>query len=152
MKTHEKRYEKQKRLEKANQLIQVISEVGRKFFNHNGRLTRFKLDPRGRVWLLDAGNERRIYAHYRYGWRGFSEGGTLEAMCRQLVKYISKNKLLYHKTFGPFPDWLNDGDPWGYGKEAMEIVRKKAVELGITAPSADDEARAEANQDAANPL
>lgn len=122
--------EKQQRTEKVNQLIQAISAVGRKFFRYKENISQFEIDKQGRVWFVDGYCGKRIYAHYKHSWRGFSEGGTLMSICKELVDYIRTGKLLHERTFGPFPDWVCDGDPWGY-KADMEVVRKKAVELGI---------------------
>jgi hypothetical protein len=132
------REEKQKRLEKVNQIIQTISEVGRKFFRYK-EVSRFEIDARGKIWFVDGYRGKRIYAHYKHSWRGFSEGGTLMSICKEFVDYIRKGTLLHPRTFGPFASWVCDGDPWGY-RDDMEIVRKKAVELGILAEATHDQA------------
>ncbi len=122
--------EKDKRLEQANELLKVIANCGRKFFFHNGRVSHFEIDGRGRVWFIDAYREARIYTHYIQGrWHGFSEGGTLRDLVIRLRDYILSGKQV-GKVFGPFPDWYSDGDPWGYGSD-MQFVYQSAVRLAI---------------------
>jgi hypothetical protein len=43
-----------------------------------------------------------------------------------------RGTMMSARVFGPFPGWLSDGDPWGYGED-MERVREEAVRLGICA-------------------
>lgn len=124
------RYER--RAEKANELLEHIADRGRRFFTHEGRVSRFEVDARGRVWFIDKYQEDRLYCHGRHAltsWR-FSEGGTLRSLCLALVGYIRTGKPL-GGHFGPWPEWICDGDPWGYGFEAMHGIRHHARELGI---------------------
>lgn len=121
---------KQDRVEKANQLLSIIASCGRNFFKHGGQVSFFRLDQHGRVWFVDAYTGRPIYTHYTKGrWIGFSEGGTLRDVVIRLRDFITIGKQL-GKTFGPFPDWYSDGDPWGY-EEHMQWVRTHAQNLGI---------------------
>jgi len=120
---------RQERLVIANQLIDVIASHGRRFFHHNGRVSRFELDHRGRVWFVDKYTNSRIYTHYRYHWRDFTEGGTLRNLVIELRDYIMGRRMdLPLELLGPWPDSYCGGDLWGYG-DAMIEVRKKAVEL-----------------------
>jgi hypothetical protein len=120
---------KQERLEQANELLRLIAHSGRKFFAHNGRVSRFEFDYRGRIWFVDAYRETRIYTHApNSNWRGFSEGGTLHAAVLHLRDYIRTGKQT--KDFGPWPDWYSNGDPWGYGSD-MLTIRDAAIRLGI---------------------
>lgn len=74
---------KQERLELANQVIAEISKRGRRFFAHKDRIARLEIDARGRIWFVDAYTQKRVYTHYKHEWRGFSNGGTLQALiCR----------------------------------------------------------------------
>jgi hypothetical protein len=118
--------QKQLRLEKANQLLKVIASCGRRFFAHQGRVSRFELDTGGRVWFVDAYNEARIYTHRTNGrWRGFSEGGTLRSLVIALRDYIQTGEPIPSGYLGPWPDWYCAGDPWGYG-ESMKLVAEAA--------------------------
>lgn len=119
------------RCEKVNDLLRCIGEVGRRFFHHDGRYARFEVGLRGRVWLHDHYSRKRIYTHYPYRWRGFTNGGTLKALCIALRDFIMRGKPVKSGHFGPWPDWYCGGDLWGYG-DAMEGVRAKALELGVT--------------------
>jgi hypothetical protein len=128
--------EKQDRLNKANELIALIAGCGRKFFAHNGRISHFEIDQRGRIWFIDAYREARIYTHFISGrWHGFSEGGTLRDLVIRLRDFISIGKKITG-VFGPFPDWYSEGDPWGYGQD-MQKVAEKALELAISEKSED---------------
>lgn len=120
------------RAAKANILLEAIAGSGRQFFKHNGRVSRFEVDARGRVWFIDKYREARLYCHGRHAltsWR-FSEGGTLRSLCLALVGYIQTGKPLGGQ-FGPWPEWICDGDPWGYGVLNMESLRDEARALGI---------------------
>lgn len=121
---------KTRRVAQANQLLQVIAGCGRRFFCHQGRVSRFELDARGRVWFIDAYREARIYTHYTSGrWHGFSEGGTLRDLVIKLRQFIQYGYDIGY-MLGPFPDWYSGGDPWGYG-ESMKIVQDCAMKTGV---------------------
>jgi hypothetical protein len=122
---------KDERASLANSFIDAIASCGRKFFFHNGRISRFEVDARGRVWFIDAYNERRIYTHYKYRWRGFSEGGTLRSLVEKLRDFIRTGEQP-QLHLGPWPKWICDGDLWGYGED-MAKVRDAATPL--TAPA-----------------
>jgi hypothetical protein len=130
------------RLGRANELLAVIASCGRKFFANTSpetesvggaRLTQFELAPSGHVYLIDRYKGRRIYTHYQGRWRGFSEGGTLKALCEELRDFIRSGKPIYHLSFGPWPEWVCNGDLWGYGTDIQQ-VRDAANRLGIIAP------------------
>lgn len=124
---------KKTRAEQANMFLAAIAGCGRRFFAHSGRVSRFEVDDRGRVWFIDAYREARIYTHYKYRWRGFSEGGTLRGLVLQLRDFIrTGTPATMH--LGPFPDWVCNGDLWGY-KGDMEIVREAAVTCGVVPPN-----------------
>jgi len=127
--------DKAERTRKANDLILTIANYGRKFFQHNGRISRFELDARGRIWFIDAYRESRIYTHYAHGhWRGFSEGGTLRDLVIALRKYIASGTQLNPSYLGPYPEWYSSGDPWGYGEDMLKISQA-AVDLQIVLPT-----------------
>lgn len=113
----------------ANRFIEAIASCGRMFFAHKERVSRFEVDARGRVWFIDGYTGRRIYTHYKYHWRGFTEGGTLRALVENLRDFIRTGETP-KLNFGPWPRWLSDGDMWGYGED-MEKVRSAAIESGL---------------------
>lgn len=122
---------KQERAEIANQMLAEIGSCGRKFFAHNGRVSRFEVDERGRVWLIDKYKERRVYTHYLGRWNGFTEGGTLRRLIERMRDFIRDGSLLPAGIFGPWPEWICGGDLWAYGED-MQRVRDAALRLGIT--------------------
>jgi hypothetical protein len=109
------------RLEKANEFINTIGSCGRRFFNHNGEVSRLEVDARGRVWFIDSYSKKRVYTHYRFEWRGFTNGGTLRCLIAYLRDYIKRGERFYIPSF----------HYWGYDENAMAIVKHKAVELGL---------------------
>jgi len=121
---------KQERVLKVNELIKVIADHGRRFFysTKNNRYASIEIDTRGKIWWVDDYTGKRIYTHYRYGWRGFSHGGTLKSLVEAFRDYISRNKPINLRYFGPWPEYYCNGDLWGYGDD-MQKVRDKACEL-----------------------
>ena len=133
--------EREDRMNRVNVLLRIIAACGHRFFHHEGRYARFVMDRRGRIWFEDAYTQRRIYTHHPWTqWRrGFTEGGTLLCLVKALQQFIMKAAPVPAHRFGPWPEWVCRGDPWGYGPE-MEIVRAAARSLGIVAAPAEEEA------------
>lgn len=125
---------KKGRAEQASRFLTAIAGCGRKFFAHNGRVSRFEVDDRGRVWFVDSYREHRIYTHYEGRWRGFSEGGTLRSLVCVLRDFIRTGEQ-QRLHLGPWPDWICNGDLWGYGAD-MATVRTAAEACGIVPPNA----------------
>lgn len=125
---------KTERMKKANELLKTIASHGRKFFNYHERygVSRFDVDGRGRVWFVDGSTGKRIYLHYKYWGKGFSEGGTLKSLVNALMKFIRDGELVSRSHFGPWPEWVCNGDLWGYGDD-MQAVRERAEHLGVVA-------------------
>lgn len=123
---------KTERAKKVNQLLEAIAERGRGFFNYPKRygVSRFDVDARGRVWFVDGWTGKRIYLHYKYWGKGFSEGGTLKSLVDALMKFIRDGEMVPASHLGPWPEWVCGGDLWGYGDD-MQAVRERAAELGI---------------------
>lgn len=120
------------RADAANALLDHISNLGRRFFHHAGRVSRFEVDDRGHIWFIDKYTTCRLYCHgsealtdYR-----FTEGGTLRRLCLALRDFIRTGKPL-GRHLGPFPDWICEGDPWDYGLENMAALREQAYYLGL---------------------
>ncbi|WP_205403040.1 MULTISPECIES: hypothetical protein [unclassified Shewanella] len=119
------------RVEHANALIKVISEHGRKFFEHNGVIATFELDKNGKVWFVDEYTKVRIYTHLGRKWHGFSHGGTLRDLVCAIRDYIYKGIQLDIDWIAPSRRNPDNGDIWGYGKEAAAAVRAAAAQLPI---------------------
>lgn len=125
---------KYERAEIANKMLITIATRGRKFFAYQDRVSQFDIDHRGRIWFIDKYTQKRICVSYRGRWRGFSEGGTLQALIERLRDFIAQGKALPPTIFGPWPEWVCGGDLWGYG-DAMEQVRQAAKDLRLTTTS-----------------
>jgi hypothetical protein len=132
---------KQDRAEIANKIIRIIASHGRRFYSMNSdrrvplpesenRISRFEVDRRGRVWFIDKYTQKRIYVAYEYWKRGFSDGGTLRDVVVMLRDYITgKRPEVQMGRFGPYPEWACGGDPWGYGREEMALMRQEIAAL-----------------------
>lgn len=117
---------KQERLEKANQLLDCVKSCGRRFFETSGNKkynAKFFINDKGNVYFIDdyTGAEICIRGD-RIRKQGFSHGGGLNDFITLLGQYVKKGGFLIRHDFGHY---------WGYGDD-IEIVRAKALELGIT--------------------
>lgn len=124
------------RLENANAVLLAISRHGRRFFEHKGRVSQFEMDIRNHVWLRDKWTGKRVHLTKRGRWRHFSDGGTLRALCQALLEYIRTGEPIGPSWFGPWPQWICDGDLWGYGHEAMTALRAELSKLPAVRPVA----------------
>jgi hypothetical protein len=117
------------RVEHVNALIKIIASHGRKFFDHKGDLATMELDRRSKVWFVDEYTKARIYTHYSRRWRGFNHGGTLRGLVEAMRDYITKGQKLPLGWIAPTRCNPDNGDIWGYGKEAAAAVREEAAKL-----------------------
>lgn len=129
------------RLVAANDLLQTIASLGRRFFHYQGRVGQLDVDGRGRVWYVDPYAGRRVFTHYRGEWRGFSSGGTMRGLVRALRDFVKDGTQIREPRgpLGPWPAWYGSGDLWGYGDD-MDAVRTRARELGILPAVPDQDA------------
>jgi hypothetical protein len=104
---------RRQRCEQANEVIRAIASCGRKFFSHDKGLARFEVDERGRVWFCDDWSGKRVYTHVAWLGRGFTHGGTLNALVRGMARYIVHGKPMR-------PEWF-DGEHWGYGEDIAKV-------------------------------
>lgn len=121
------------RARRASALLEVIAACGRRFFHRDGRVARFEVDDRGRVWLrLEWPRDRMFFLHRPEGrrWNQWPHGGTLKRLVIALRDYITSGEPI-GGHFGPWPSFVSGGDLWGYGDEAMAEVRAAARALGI---------------------
>lgn len=121
---------KVERINQVNKLITYISSIGRRFFNDDYKVSCMFL-KNGRVWFYDSYSGKNIYTHYSGRWRGFTHGGTMRNLIIEFKNYIMTGNKINPNYFGPFPEWMCGGDLWGYGKENMELIRNKAIELEV---------------------
>lgn len=116
--------EERSRLRQANDLLRVIASTGRKFFRWRGRVAHFELGKRGHVMFVDHYNGKRMLVRYLgTSWPGFTSGGTMRELVSRLGAYVKRGEKLPSRILGPWPDWICDGDLWGYGAD-MEKVRE----------------------------
>ena len=112
-----------KRTMQANELLRIIDESDRSFFNDkNGNISYF-LIINNRVCYNDKYTNFIIKQFPEYnGWYGFSNGGTMREFILQLVLYIRKGKPRYKKYYF---------NAWGISEENKEKIRQKMIEIGF---------------------
>lgn len=126
------------RIAKANQLIEFIGQHGRRFFYYKkeGRYSYFKhviSNSQMRIYYVDKYTNADLPLTHTNSKRWnirFSDGGTLKRLIIDLADYIRTGKFLPSHSLGPWPEWVCDGDLWGYGED-MAKVRAEAERLGI---------------------
>lgn len=130
---------KHDRLLKANKLIATIATCGRLFFSSEKyqRISRFEIHDNGRLYYFDKHTAELLPLSHTKSHRWdtkFSDGGTLKALIEYMAHYIRTGRPITNQyVFGPWEEWMCNGDLWGYGDD-MNIVRNKAMALGIFQP------------------
>ena len=130
--------DKAERLAKANEFIRIIATHGRKFFNHEGSISRLLFDDQGRVSFFDSYSKRYVYTYGNGRWKGFTNGGTLRNLIVRLREYI-QGKIetgdqlfmilpMYNRNKLMWPD-----HPWGYPEADMTIVIEAARRIFCSA-------------------
>lgn len=134
--TVKKTQERDHRLREVNAFIRVVGSCGRRFFyrkvagSMNGdagvrdsgeRWCRITADERGRLWWHDDWSWNPQYLHYAGRWKNFSHGGTLKVLVQHLARFIQTGKKLPKGILGPWPEWICEGDPWGYGDDMQQV-------------------------------
>jgi hypothetical protein len=121
---------KQARVKKANAVIKIISEHGRRFFYSSiyDRTSKFGLDRHGQTWYVDDHSGMKLYPfHVEKKWPGFTHGGTLKNLVAALAQYIATGEKL---AIGYFP-LEHDAHLWAYGQDVMQEVRRLVMETGV---------------------
>jgi hypothetical protein len=131
---------KEERLVAANKLLELIGQHGRHFFRHGDETSHFVLKD-GKTYLCDAKTKRTIAIIKNKRWPGFSEGYTLQSLIVNVSYYILHGDQLTN-DLGPWPDYIANGDLWGYSPYAMIIIRREARRLGILSQALTPEATA----------
>lgn len=117
---------KENRVDTANKFIKIISDHGRRFFEHKGEVGRFELKNGHIVWVCEY-TKKHIHLSYQY-WK-FHHGGTMRHLINQLADFIRGKRELPLGCLGPWSETMCGGDLWGYGKDEMQIVRDKCTSL-----------------------
>jgi hypothetical protein len=117
----------------ANKLICIIASCGRQFFYYSpeARTSYFTMDISGKKVLYRDRYSQKIFdTASKKSWRelGFSNGGTLEDLVRNLAEYIRTAEKLSFHVLGP-QRTSDDSNIWGYDRVSMEKVRTEAANL-----------------------
>jgi len=117
------------RLGQANALIKAISEHGRRFFWNEGseRLARLELSDAGRLYWVDDYKGDRVFTGtiggYEHRWVGFSHGGTLKDLARDMRDYVVSGRQIQA--------WRVGQDCWGYRPTDAAALREKVKGMPI---------------------
>lgn len=121
---------KQARARKANAVIKIISDHGRRFFYSSiyERTSKFGLDRHGQTWYVDDHSGMKLYPfNVEKKWPGFTHGGTLKNLIAALANYVATGEKL---SIGYFP-LERDDVLWAYGQDVMKEVRRLVLETGV---------------------
>lgn len=123
---------KEERCKLANELILLIANTGRMFFNYeeNGGIVSFFTLDKGRTYFIDGYTQKHIYAYdNRYFRNKFTQGGTMQGLVLDLAEYIRTG----------YPTNAKNGyggvysDHWGYPAMDMAKIQRKSQEIGFSA-------------------
>lgn len=129
--------EREKRCELANELIRLIANEGRTFFNYEGTnyqdevgcISHFVIKNDCDIYFVDGYTHRHIYVYQSRNFkRWFSEGGTLQALVMDLVEYIELGNSA-NGTNGYGGVYCQN---WGYSEESMKVIQQKAIDIGFS--------------------
>ena len=120
---------KLQRIRKVNELIKLIASLDRKFFyskkaydGTKDSYSEFSFE-KNRVCYLDNYSRKKIkqFPNDKY-WNGFSNGGTLKGLIKDLVRFIRFGKPIYTG----YSCWY-----WGYEEESVKKIEDKMFEIGF---------------------
>jgi hypothetical protein len=114
--------EKMSRLAHANAVLRAMASHGRRFFYSQkaDRFAEIVIDPQGRLRIVDECTGKSVLIVKGGRWRGFGNGGTCRSIVEDLANYVRTGKKT-RNHFGPWPEWVNGGDLWGYGDDASKV-------------------------------
>lgn len=121
--------EKVARIEHVNALIKTISTYGRRFFYNanNNAVAEMVIGLDNHIYFIDDYTMKAVYVAYNGRWRGFSHGGTLRDLIRELAHYIRTGEQLSIDWIGPERIRITDGNIWGYASDEMNKCRAEAL-------------------------
>lgn len=130
---------KEYRMKQANELIRMIANRGRRFFDYTtvkrmdneallGSVSHFII-KNNRVYFKDGYTQKEMFTYNHLYMKEFTPGGTLEALVLDLSEFIRTGQ----------PTNGNNGyngifchhENWGYSIEEMEEIRAYAKEIGF---------------------
>lgn len=126
--------ERTKRAAICQEIINTISSIGRRFFYYEkaDRIARIYVAKNGRVKFKDDYFNEEFDLHASAGRRcdKFSHGGTMKGLIMDMKEFIvssgdTNNNNGYGGLYCPH---------WGYSKEDMAIIQKKAIDVGYLKP------------------
>jgi len=121
---------KPERLARANAFIAFIANTGTRKFRHAGVISQFALNSHSVIFIQgDVLSGRRSFAVVHLN-MSFRDGPLMLDLVWALYDYIRHGDWLTSFRLGPFPQWRDGGDPWGYGAD-MPRVRDEAQRLGL---------------------
>jgi hypothetical protein len=131
--------EKAERVKHANAVIRAIGSYGRRFFfSEKNGFSGFGVDEEN-VWFTDCHCREPFVPRVGQEWRAFTQGSACREIVVLLADYIRFGKpvsreMFFRTIYRTGEDGLTRGDLWGYGCDAMEMVRSEllhspAVEL-----------------------
>jgi hypothetical protein len=114
------------RMNKINELIEVISSVDRRFFYSKNKDRVGKFIEGNKLFYIDEYTGEKVYPYYS-GRKKFSHGGTLWGLVNDFREWIITGKLSngkngYGGLYCPH---------WGYTVEGMDKVVTKGKEIGF---------------------
>ncbi|KOF55702.1 hypothetical protein AGR56_17845 [Clostridium sp. DMHC 10] len=114
------------RMNKINELIEVIASVDRRFFYSKSKDRTGKFIEGKKLFYIDEYTGEKVYPYYS-GRKKFSHGGTLWGLVNDFREWIITGKLSngnngYGGLYCPH---------WGYTAEGMAKVVTKGKEIGF---------------------
>lgn len=108
----------------VNEIIKEIAGRGRKFFYNEGLVAEIAVVNGRFYYKAEYGEIKMINLNvpdYRKP-KGWFHGGSLLALVKEFREYIKNGQPReYSGLYSPH---------WGYPEKEMEVIRKKAIELG----------------------
>jgi hypothetical protein len=114
------------RMNKVNELIEVIASIDRKFFYSKSKERIGKFIEGKKLFFVDEYTGEKVYPYYS-GRKKFSHGGTLWGLINDFREWI---------ITGEYSNGHNGYDGlycthWGYTVEGMFKIQEKGKEIGF---------------------
>lgn len=130
---------KEYQMKQANELIRMIANRGRRFFDYTtvkrmdseallGSVSHFII-KNNRVYFKDGYTQKEMFAYNHRYMRDLTNGGTLKALVLDLSEFIRTGEPTngnngYGGVYAP-------PSHWGYPEEEMEEIRAFAEKIGF---------------------